>query len=59
MSYNKDKDDKAVYDNKVVIIALWDYFMIKSLRFSNPRFRVTNIENCQRKRVIFYTMIST
>ena len=59
MSYNKDQDDKAVYDNKVVIITLWDYFMLKSFRFSNPRIRVTNIENCQRKRVIFYTMIST
>ena len=44
MSYNKDKDDKAVYDNKVMIKNyFWDHFLIKNLEFAKPRFRVINI----------------
>ena len=44
MSNNKDKDDKAIYDNKVMINNYsWDHFLIKNWGFPKPRFRVISI----------------
>ena len=43
-SYNKDKDDKAVYDNNVMVK---NYplrsFLIKNLELAKPHFRVISI----------------
>ena len=44
VSYNKDKYDKAVYDNKLMIkIYSWDHFLIKNMGHAQPRFRVLSI----------------
>ena len=43
MSCNKDKDDKSVFDNKVVINNYWDYFLIKYLGLAKPRVRGNSI----------------
>ena len=45
MSYSKDKDDKDVYDNKVMITnySLRSFFLIKNLELAKPHFCVIRI----------------
>ena len=44
MSYSKDKDDKAVHDNKFMIkLNLWDHFLIKNLGLAKSPLRVISI----------------
>ena len=58
MSYDKDKGDKAVYDNKVMVTyySLRSFF-VRNLWFVKPRFRVINIESRRRKKRNVYIMI--
>ena len=43
-SYSKDKDDKAVYDNKFITKNYYlRSFLIKNLELAKPHFRVISI----------------